>query len=394
MEQYDRILDLIKSALWQPCELKVDEALYDELSRHAIVTLVAPILPSLEMSTELREKWKSTILQHLAYYCNYKYEQSNLPITVPYVILKGTSASQYYDHPEFRIYGDIDIMPKREGFQAACTQLLENGYIEKNAHHLDEFGRHRTFFKNGIYIEVHAFFALFNDKHKAKYLDDLIISNINPSHVLPDMINGLVLLEHINQHMETGIGLRQIIDWMMFVDKYLPDERWDEFGSLANKSGLETLAVVVTKMCEKHLGLPERKWCANADNKLCEQLVEYILESGNFGNKQKDENHTGALILSFARSPMSAFSLLQRRGLINWKSVKKYHWLRPFAWLYQLTRYIKNGFERDSSISKLKQEYELSKARDQLFSKLGVKQTSKGLAVLEDGEYIKSYKIP
>ena len=91
---------------------------------------------------------------------------------------------------------------------------------------------------------------------------------------------------------------------------------------------------------------------------------------------------------------MSAFSLLQRRGLINWKSVKKYHWLRPFAWLYQLTRYIKNGFERDSSISKLKQEYELSKARDQLFSKLGVKQTSKGLAVLEDGEYIKSYKIP
>ena len=394
LKQYDCILELVKSALWQPSKLTVDETIYNELSRHAITTLVAPVLSSLEMSAELREKWKVTIIHQIANYSNYKHVQSNLPITVPYVILKGTSASQYYDHPEFRACGDIDIMPAREDIQTVCAQLIEGGYRECNTHEMYEFGRHRVFFKNGILIEVHAFYALLNDKQKAEYLDDLIFANINASHVLPDMINGLVILEHINQHLETGIGLRQIIDWMMFVEKCLSDEKWDDFCSLAHNSGLETLAVVVTRMCEKYLGLPARNWCNAANDELCEQLMEYVLESGNFGKNKKDENHTGALILSFHKSPMAAFSLLQRRGLINWKSVKKHHWLRPFAWLYQLIRYITKGIGRDHSISKLKQEYELSRERDQLFSALGVKQTSKGLAVLENGEYVKTYKIP
>ena len=394
MKQYDCILELIKSALWQPRKLTVDEKVYIELSRHAITTLVAPVLSSLEMGAELREKWKVAIIHQIANYSNYKYVQSNLPITVPYVILKGTSASQYYDHPEYRTCGDIDIMPTREDFQTVCAQLIEGGYRECNTHEKDEFGRHRTFLKNGIIIEVHAFFALFNEKQKAEYLDDLIIANINPSHVLPDMINGLVILEHINQHLETGIGLRQIIDWMMFVEKCLPDEKWDGFYSLAQNSGLDTLAVVVTRMCEKYLGLPARNWCNIANDELCKQLMEYVLECGNFGRKQKDENHTGALILSFQRSPIAVFSLLQRRGLINWKSVKKHRWLRPFAWLYQLIRYTKKGIGRDHSISKLRQEYELSKARDLLFSKLKVKQTSKGLVVLKNGEYVKTHRIP
>ena len=95
------------------------------------------------------------------------------------------------------------------------------------------------FFKNGVSVEIHRFFASLNDPNHAKLLDDQIIENINSSHVLPDKVNGLVLLEHISQHLESGLGLRQIIDWMMFVNQCLPDEYWPgykEHGLLLHQS--------------------------------------------------------------------------------------------------------------------------------------------------------------
>ena len=96
-----------------------------------------------------------------------------------------------------------------------------------------------------------------------------------------------MILEHISQHLENGLGLRQIIDWMMFVHKCLPDENWPEFQVLASNIGMETLAIVMTRMCELHLGLPERMWCKSADNELCGQLMDYILACGNFGEKKQ-----------------------------------------------------------------------------------------------------------
>ena len=122
------------------------------------------------------------------------------------------------------------------------------------------FERETGFIKNDIIVELHRSFAKLNNADHARYLDDLIITNINPTHELPDPVNGLVILEHISQHLVNGLGLRQIIDWMMFTDKCLPDEKWPEFREMAQKTGMEKLAVVVTRMCEIYLGLPCRNW--------------------------------------------------------------------------------------------------------------------------------------
>ena len=379
------MFELIRSSMFEEkCTAMIDASVYEEMCLHSIGSLPAYILKEIEMPAETRENWKKLILQQISHYTKYTYNQSNIKLNVPYVILKGTSASQYYPHPELRTMGDIDIITRREDFDAAVQQLLNDGYII-----IEKLNREISFKKRDTIIELHKYFASLNNIEQAMYMDNLIIDNITSSHILPDPINGLVLLEHISQHLENGLGLRQIIDWMMFVDKCLPDEKWVEFEIMAENIGLKKLAIVTTHMCELYMGLPTRKWCSDADDKLCKQLMDYILVCGNFGKKKTSAENISENVFAKAGTFQTAFKLLQRRGLYNWKAAKKYKVLRPFAWVYQATRYICKGLNREKAGTKLKEEYRAARRRNDMFEALGVKMSNKGIVIYKDGKYIK-----
>ena len=390
IKAYYQTLAVIRKALWGTGQVTADEAVFSELQHHRISGLAAPVLTELSLEPDLFKRWEKDIIRHVVNFCRYSEIQSSLPISVPYVILKGTAAGQYYPSPVYRAFGDIDIMPKREDYLAACDMLLADGYLECTSEGNADRGRHREFIKNKICVEVHAFFSLLNDEKHAEYLDNLILDNINPSHILPDMINGLVLLEHISQHLEQGLGLRQIIDWMMFVNQNLPDEKWPEFQSLAQKTGLEKLAVVTTRMCEIYLGLPERKWCSAAEDHYCEELMLYILSSGNFGNKrQNDLFNYNVSTISEARTLKKTITMLQRRGMINWKTASRIKIIQPLAWLYQSGRYFFKGLKRPNALAQVRKEIQEAKRRNELFDALGVRQKSKDLFIFKDGKYQK-----
>ncbi len=380
----EMMLGLIKLSLWGKGTTIADQDTYEEMKQQAVASLLGPYLLSLKIPNDLRQEWKAFIFEQYLFGTQCNYMQSILPITVPYVILKGTSVAKYYPYPDYRMMGDIDIMTRREDLETACEQLVEDGYcVEKSQN------REISLAKNTIVVELHKRFATLNDPIKAKRLDDLIIENINPSHVLPDPINGLVVLEHISQHMEGGLGLRQIIDWMMFVDKCLPDEEWPEFQKLANEIGLEQLAVVTTRMCELYLGLSHREWCAGAKDTLCEQLMDYVMLCGNFGNKKTSDSDISKNAFAVASTPKAAFKLLQKQGLTNWKAAQKYKALRPFAWIYQGFRYAVKGLKREKAISKIKAEYLAAMKRKEMFDALGISTVAKGPIVYKDGEYVK-----
>ncbi len=380
-------LEVIRESLWNKKKdllLEVDWNTYTELKKQAVLSLAIPILSRVSMSSDLCSSWKEEILHQISYNINCQHIQLHLPITVPYVVLKGTSAAQYYPYPEYRTMGDIDIMTRREDFDLVYQELLDGGYQIVN-----DSDREVSFMKDGIIIELHRYFASLNDPDQSKYLDDLILNNILPSHVLPDMINGLVLLEHISQHLEHGLGLRQIIDWMMFVEKCLPDDKWEEFETMAKGIGLKRLAVITTRMCEIYLGLSDRTWCKNADASICKQLMEYVLHCGNFGNKWKTEEEIGKIVFTYIWRPIAAFKWFQERGLQNWKAAQDHALLRPFAWIYQIGRYISKGIDQEGSWTTIQAEYSAAKGRINMFNILGVKQKSKGLVVFKNGQYKK-----
>ena len=381
-----KLLFLIQASLWKTGDLRVivDSELYDAMKAHSIITLSASILNRLDFSDDLYELWKNSIYTQIAYNVNCRRVQSNLSLSVPYVILKGTEAAKYYQYPMHRALGDIDIITRHEDFDIALSELLDAGYeIEKN------YDREIGLTKNGVMIELHRSFAKLNNPMHAEYLDNLIIQNINPTHILPDSVNGLVLLEHISQHLVRGLGLRQIIDWMMFVDKCLSDEEWPEFQVLARNIGLETLAIVTTRMCEIYLGLPERKWCESADQNICAQLIEYVLDCGNFGNKRENDRGNTENVFIYARNPVALFKLLQRQGIKNWKAINDFPILRPFAWCYQATRYVRKGLSQDNAGKELREAFIEANKRKAMFDALGVRQDSKGLVVYKDGKYVK-----
>ena len=388
--QHNAMFDIIRLSLWGTGTCEADQATFEEMQQQTLTVLPASVLSRISMTPELRQQWKAAILHQVSANVNLQRAQAELPVTVPYVILKGTAAAQYYPEPKYRAMGDIDIMTRRADFESACKSLLDAGYTENTLETVTGVIRHRGFIKNQVEVEVHAYYARLNDPDKSRYLDDLILDNINETHLLPDPVNGLVILEHISQHMEDGLGLRQIIDWMMFVHRCLPDDKWPAFELMAKQTGLLKLAVATTRMCEMFLGLPRHPWCADADEALCRQLMDYVLSCGNFGRKKNVEDFTSEQALTVARSPRALLAMLQSRGLKNWKACRKYTFLRPFAWLYQAGRYVRRGLSRDRSISRVKAEYQSAQARNALFDALEVTQSSKGLAVYRQGKYSKN----
>lgn len=108
------VTGIIKAALWgetPPHEITIDD--YNELYKHAILCLAIDILQTANVPKQIQATWKKHIYQQLAYYAVYSHEEENIPLTIPYVILKGSSAGKYYPHKEYRTYGDIDIMTRR-----------------------------------------------------------------------------------------------------------------------------------------------------------------------------------------------------------------------------------------------------------------------------------------
>ena len=142
-------------------------------------------------------------------------------------------------------------------------------------------------------------------------------------------------------------------------------------------------------MCEMFLGLQKRNWCAEADEALCKQLMDYVLLCGNFGYKRNTDNDVSENVITYADTPVTALKLLQSRGLINWNAAKRHKFLRPFAWIYQANRYLFRGLSRRGAVSKLKSEYTAASNRKKMLRTLGVRTKRAGIMVFQDGKYVK-----
>ena len=336
------LLELIKASLFDLTPVfpeNVDwDKVFDMANVQCIVPLIAHCVPS-----EQRKAWLEVSCQAKAHFIQVVYEQNILVNSlnnnnIPFVILKGTAASVYYPNPSLRTYGDIDFFVSKDYIESARKLLDLKGY-----QFVENDDRHYEYVKNGIQFELHSKFSTAHYKD----IEHIILDGLEKSVIykvsncsfagLPKYQNGLVLLGHLMQHLkESGIGFRQIVDWVMFVNKELDNHAWtDHFQALAVEAGLEKLAVTVTFMCKKWLGLSnEISWCNTADEEVADQLLIRLLDDGNFGHDRSSSESIKKYL-----NKEGSFKYLQRAGIINWPLAQKYAVFRPFAWLHQLCRY-------------------------------------------------------
>lgn len=270
------------------------------------------------------------------------FEENNIPV----VVLKGSAAAMYYSHPEYRTMGDIDIIVKPEDFENAM-QMLKTNY--KCFQTLDENPRHAGFIsKNGVEIELHKYFSFGNRNKKKDLLDQMIYAGVDKRewHIicghrfpcLPTIENGLVLLNHIYQHLQgSGIGYRQIIDFREFVVN--EKEHISMFLEVSEQVGLRKLAEALIYIYDHYMGTDIGS--AEVNEEVAKELMQEITHAGNFGRKEfMDTGKRSEIVLKNAKNLIEMMGILQSYGRNHWKATEKFVFLRPFAWIYQIGYYI------------------------------------------------------
>lgn len=401
------LLKVLRMALFQANESlspKVDwKELHKELRYQALGGLAGDILSKLNVEAQLMHTWKKEIIYQIQRsYLFLMAQESTIRLleqaTIPVVVIKGSSASMYYPQPEYRTIGDIDILIDVEKYEDAVALLLSNGY--SLIHEREELERHAVLAKDGVVFELHRQLTWISDPEKADIIEAIVSKGIESAerhlqcgrffYTLPPLENGLVLLHHISQHMEEGVGLRQIIDWMMYVNSVLDDELWQcSFMKIAKQTGLEMLAIVVTRMCQVYLGLTEegRQWCLGADRRLCDALLVDVLDNGNFG-KKREQNDSGIIkVSSRSYNPFSILAHMQRIGLKNWQRAQENTWCRPFAWAYQIGVYARQLLAKRMTITDIHRGLRKGRKRAELLEALGVFRLRDGVAVRTENDY-------
>lgn len=330
---------------------------YEEACQQTVLGLADDLVQASreEIPQDVRECWhRQTMMHGVRNYQVLEQQKSLLALLSEHhimsVILKGASIASYYPEPLQRAYGDVDLLVLPADFDHVFELLKKEGY---ELEPMEDFREHHIALeKNGISIELHKW-AKTPEKWRSliyegvEHREYVQVEDYEvPS--LPPLQMGLVLICHMISHLNFGFGLRQVIDWGMYVDKVVTDEFWEKaLRPRLCEAGYEKICKTITKLCHNYFGFGAgRSWYMDGDDALCKELLDYLMEQGNFG-KKREKMDVGAKILAHQKSPVEFLKHIQRRGGYNWRTksgepvVRRYPLLRPFAWFYQCCRYVR-----------------------------------------------------
>jgi hypothetical protein len=297
--------------------------------------------------------------------------------------MKGMVNAVLYPVPELRKSGDIDFLVREDEYENVYRLLLDNGYSKTEE--LDKAEYHVVLTKDDVVFELHkrpGGIKMDGGQESQALIDFFSHGLDNVEYVkvdkysfpvLPTLQNGMTLLIHFAGHMREGVGIRHLLDWMVYAEHYLSDQYWEEhFCAEAEKVHLKELAKVMTKVCQRCFGLNnDLTWCKDADSSLCRQLLEYLINEGDFGKKGAFENR-GVKLLSESKGIKGFFGRLNYSSKYSMPAARENLLLRPFAWVYQIIRYLHISIIRGNPLKKLSQDKKKSDEIKNLFVDLHI----------------------
>ena len=206
---------------------------------------------------------------------------------IPCAVLKGTSVAYLYPHPELRTIGDIDILVDEENLDEACKVLKADGFAPSYTAE-----KHLCLQKGAVWVEMHRMVSVFPESEKGRFTKQTMADALHHIQMAEidsvrfPMLSGayqiIALLAHMEQHLATsGIGLRQVCDWA--VTAHALRNCFDgETLALLERCGLLRFARIMTRLCERYLGLPPCQWTADTYDLLVDAMLSDVLEGGNF----------------------------------------------------------------------------------------------------------------
>ena len=285
---------------------------------------------------------------------------------IPVIVLKGASLAAYYDTPELRKSGDLDLWvyqpnsPAVDGdiyygpnYKAVEKILLDKGYVKSKEQHANH---HVAFEKHGFgEVEVHVlwkedfqFQAINQDVAKlsnqaysrAKTIKLLDCENIT---VLSDEDQACHMLLHMLQHYVThGFGWRLLCDWTVFWNHTDSEQVLSAFLEKAKTWKVLTFVSSITWICMTYLGLDEytaqRLMTTEVSESLCNRLVEEIFSSGEFG-----EGEVGRMVAPESHGLIGLLHEFHHQMKRNHYEASKDVWRWPYLWVITLFGFIYNN---------------------------------------------------
>lgn len=267
-------------------------------------------------------------------------------------ILKGASVARYYTPSDMRYLGDIDILIDQSELDRTSEVLKEHGY-RLNEHDHDF---HVSFVRGDVTLELHYKASVVPNRKGGQvagkimdqFLDDATMVSMNDISfpALSEKHQALMLLMHMERHViESGIGLRQLCDWAVFLSAQ--EKPLDDFVYMFRECGLLTFAKAVTKACVLYLGMQGKcaAWCLSSVESLVDALMADVFRSGNMGKADRQgesELFVGRSMLNNENQNAikSLIQNLNRLAYRHFPITMRCKWLLPVFWFYLPMRYI------------------------------------------------------
>lgn len=268
------------------------------------------------------------------------------PITKGSVLLKGQRVAKCYKNPAHRQSGDIDLFfyhqKDYENAKEQLSQIAEHiGGEEKDRKHFDCTLQKMVVelhgeIKTQIKSKTDKNFTALIKNHFDNYSFD--VNEETGYCAAPINFDCLFVFVHMLQHyFNSGVGLRQICDWMAYTDYYFQQIDQQQLKEDIHSLGLIKEWQVFGNMAVNYLGFPQEKmpFFEKKYKKAGEKVLQQVMKSGNFGRnlyfKNRPKNYfLGKLFTFYQNNKMRMGNLL----------------IFPQEALYGIPHLIKNGIKR------------------------------------------------
>lgn len=373
----------------EPTDAEPDLIL-EEAEKQAVFPLVYQTL-SQNTAGALDPKWKLKFHRHIAHNVNviYQHHQAHDLMTeagIPYTVIKGCASGAYYPVLELRTMGDVDLYVGKPSMEAVRAVLTEKGFAVSGLTH----SHHWTFTRGNEVYEVHwlpsGVPAEDGGRIRGQF-DDLLEKRClaetgGSAMYLPDVYHhGLILLLHTANHLSAGgIGLRHLMDWLVFVSSMPEQEFRGLFEGPLQQLGLWQFARVLTAVGVCCFSCPSREFCADVSPELAKSILADVFDGGNFGVKDSRRLMQSKLLRDEKTREIDGKSsfrhilrFMNRKAYLELPSSEKHPILLPVGWVKAGIRHHRENKDKKRTNKqpvKLRSLAQSAKEREQLYRQL------------------------
>lgn len=298
---------------------------------------------------------------------------------IPVTVMKGFVMREYYPVPEYRSFGDIDLLIGKAEGDKARKSLEELGYKQVN-NELHVIGMK----KDQYYFEIHTD-LLADDFFVPQGAESLLRAPLEytrpreglegATEFTPEF-HFLYLILHIAKHFYCmGAGVRMFLDLCLMMEN--AKVNWKIAGEYLKTAGMARFAKTVLGVCEKLFGTEAPKELTFAiceeggqvSSEVIEETTEYVLKGGVFGfqgpayevaklrqaymenpEAVNEENQSGVLKKTASKAVLPDRKTMESR----YPFCRKTPWLLPVAHLVRIYKVFTDRRRARSAVVRMK----------------------------------------